>query len=271
MNMSFNSRLIGLGMKAPAVNNFIGKTFENPENPNLEKIFEGVQKKVCLLFMSRVGSTFLCDKLNRTGAAGTIREHMNIYHIKRHCEEHGVKGIDEYLEHIVQTTKTPNGVYAFKAQLDALVPLIQVGEFPDHVKEWEWITIHRKDRVAQAVSLARAKLTGRWHQKVGSDQPETKGPPEILFRHVMKNYENILAKEGANELFFRQNNLHPLRLYYEDFQVNQYNALRKIFVHLGIEMPAGLEQIAAVDQFVHMRDTYSEDVAAEFREKFLGE
>lgn len=267
----FHNRLIELGMRPSAVSAYIGKTFPTPSCSDLGRIFKGVEKKVCFLFMSRVGSTFLSEKLNRTRVVGTIHEHMNIYHIARYCEQHKLTSIEAYLTHIVQETKTPNGVYAFKAQLEALVPWAQVAELPDHVQDWYWVTIHRRDRVSQAVSLARAKLTGRWHVGSGlqEQQKAEEERPEILFRHVLKNYENILSKEGANELFFRRNNIQPLRLCYEDFQDDQYNALRKIFVFLKIPAPDNLAELTLTDGFKPMRDTYSEDVAAAFRDKFL--
>lgn len=264
----FNNRLIRAGVRAAVAKEYLGKTFPDHEPVvDLDKVFEGVSKKVCTLFMSRVGSTFLSEKLNRTGVLGTSEEMMNAYYVNKVRKENSLTSLEDYLRHCVKTTTTLNGVFSFKCQLDAIIPLIQAGELPDKSRQWSWISIHRRDLIAQAVSLTKAKASGSWHTTTNTQ--EEVSPSKVTLKDIHRNYEIILRKEGANELFFQKNRLKPLRLYYEDFQTEQLPTLEKIFNFLEIDPPANLAEIAKSGDLKPMRDEESDRLIKRFRRRFL--
>lgn|GEM_PF-5202213 len=262
-----NKRLIDLGIESGPARKLMEMTFDDHYKNNDPTVFDGVTKKICFLFMSRSGSTFLVEKLNQTGLMGEILEHMNAYKINEGKKKWGVTSMREYIRKTVKKTKTENGVFAFKCHMDGLAPLAQIGELPDNLHEWKFITIYRRDTIAQTISLARAKATGVWHDrgkgvKVGMPEEATE------MKELKRNYEIILRKQGAIERFMLHHNITPLRLCYEDFASDQVDALRQIFTFVDIEPPSNLEEVAQQGNYKVMRKPEAEIIAKKFIKKF---
>lgn len=213
-----NQRLIALGLGSGPSKKLMEMGFDDHYKRSDPSVFEGVKKKVCFLFMSRSGSTFLMEKLNQTGLVGTVMEHMNAYKMIEGKEKWGVKSTKEYIRKTVETSKTDNGVFAFKGHLEGLAPLAQIGELPDNIKDWTSVTIYRRDIVAQTISLSRAKATGVWHDRGGAKSANVGFPGEAThMKELKRNYNIILRKQGAIERFMLLHGIKPLQLCYEDF------------------------------------------------------
>lgn len=264
----FNNRLIKLGIEPDSAEHIVKSTFDDIYKNHDETIFDGVEKKVCFLFMSRSGSTFLVDKLNETGLMGKILEHFNIYKINDGKKQWGVSSTKEYVRRTIAETTSENGVFAFKGHLDSLTTLAQIGELPDKLDEWKFIIIFRRDIVAQTISLARAKATGVWHTQ--KKNPAVKSSNELISATEYKrNYKIILRKQGAIERFMLINKIEPLRLCYEDFCSDQVDALRQIFKYVGVEAPENLETIAQNGKFKKMANPELDKIAKQFVRKFV--
>ncbi|NYE70560.1 Stf0 family sulfotransferase [Microlunatus parietis] len=228
-------------------------------------IFAPVRHKVGMLFTSRSGTTFFVDVLNRSGAFGEIREHLNPYRQKTGAKKWKSASMADFVAETVRTYASPEGVFGFKGTVEALLPLAQVGELPDNAVQWSWITVHRRDIVAQAVSLFRAKATGVWHT-VGKLAGKPPMPP-YDYAGIEKQVDLIQRKQGQIERFIAQQDLTPLRLVYEDFKDDPTDALKAVFDHVGLIPPANLSALAAQGEFVVMADDQSRRYADRFRQE----
>jgi LPS sulfotransferase NodH len=100
----------------------------------------------------------------------------------------------------------------------------------------QWIFLRREDRVAQAVSWARALQSGRWaaHQKFAL-------PVVYRRRQIQRLVGLVDAQESAWETFFSAGKIEPLRLRYEDILEDRERSLRNVLDFLGV---AGASEIA---------------------------
>lgn len=227
------------------------------------EIFAPVRHKVGLLFTSRSGTTFFVDVLNRSGRFGDIREHLNPYRQRTGMKRWKSASMADYLTETVRRYSSPDGVFGIKGTVEALLPLAQVGELPDHARQWSWITVRRQDIIAQAVSLFRAKATGVWHT-VGKLTGRPPMPP-YDFAGIEKQLESIQRKQGQIERFIAHHELTPLRLVYEDFKDDPTDALKAVFHHVGLTPPDNLAALAAEGEFTVMADDQSRRYAHRFR------
>jgi LPS sulfotransferase NodH len=235
MQEDFARRVIGLGLVPQMVNRCLFTTLSDvaPDN-DTQDIFEGVSKKLGILFTSRSGSTFLSHYLTETGLFGSIQEHLSAPAIQRAVEKDGVKDMRAYVRQMVARAKGDSGVFAFKGTIQSLVPLAQIGELPDNINDWCWIFIDREDTVAQAVSLFRARRTGRWHSK--GTRRRKLPTPRYDFDAILRCYNHTLRMAGMIESFFSRHRIQPLRLSYEKFQSDPFGALAKSADRIGIEI-----------------------------------
>jgi len=233
------------------------------------EIFAPARRKVGMLFTSRSGTTFFVDVLNRTGRFGELREHLNPYRQRTGVKKWKVGSMPDYLAETVRRSTSPDGIFGFKGTVEALLPLAQVGELPDRVREWSWITVRRRDVIAQAVSLFRAKSTGVWHA-VGRLAGRPPMPP-YDFAGIEKQLELIQRKQGQIERFIAHHDLTPLRLVYEDFKDDPADALRAVFGHVGLTPPDDLAELVARTEFQVMADDQSRRYAERFAEELAAD
>lgn len=265
---SFSEHVLQIGLAPQEARKQLAsgpKKLRNSGDSDPATVFQGVQRKVGMLFTSRSGTTFFVDVLNRTGEFGNIREHMNVYMQDIGVRKWRAKSMGEYLTKSVKRHSSKNGVYGFKGTAEALLPLIQIGELPDNAAQWSWITVRRDDIIAQAISLYRAKSTGVWHDR-GRKSAEPPPMPPYDFEAIEKQVNLIQRRQGQIERFISHHDLQPLRLVYEDFRHDPTDALRAVFEHVGLPAPAQLDQLATETEFKVLRNADSERYADQFRD-----
>lgn len=93
-----------------------------------------------------------------------------------------------------------------------------------------WIRLRREDRVAQAVSWARALQSGRWasHQRFALPVFYRRGQIARLEREIDR-------QETAWEAFFATAEGEVLQLTYEDLRTDRAAVLHRVLEFLGIE------------------------------------
>jgi len=93
-----------------------------------------------------------------------------------------------------------------------------------------WIWIQRRDKLAQAISWARALQTGRWasHQRGLL-------PPIYRRAHIQGRLDAIHAAEVGWSSFFESHELTPLRIDYEDLVQHRETQILRALSHLGAE------------------------------------
>lgn len=190
-----------------------------------------------LATVPRSGSTWFSHLLWRTGCLGAPLEYLNFdpagpYFFASHSAE-----VQHRLWQSVRRRRTsPNGVFGIKCfpmQLQALQegnPTL-LADVMAMIRTGKVICLERRDRIAHAVSYARATLSGVWRkEQEGRDTPEPTYSPEA----VEAAQRWIEAQGDLWARMFDDLKIAPLRLYYEDALAQPDDSIRQVCDWLGI-------------------------------------
>jgi LPS sulfotransferase NodH len=191
----------------------------------------------------RCGSWLLCGLLTSTGVAGRPHEWFWRDTEDANRRAWGVSGFPEYLARVREAGTTPNGVFGSKLMWgqveDLLTRLKQADEgaphaalFAQHFPKPRFIWIHRKDRVAQAVSWAKAIQTGRWHHW---DTASLLGAPVYNREEIDALAAEVAAGNAAWRAWFANNDIEPLGVLFEDVIADPAAVTRGALEFLGIQ------------------------------------
>ena len=180
----------------------------------------------------RSGSTYLSHLLWQSGGLGAPLEYLNFDPNGPYFFAAGNPQAQRDLWRSVRRRRTsPNGVFGFKCfimQLEALKdgnPALLAELKPHRV-----VYLRRRDRIAHAVSLARATLSGIWDQR----QVRGQAPSVAYSEQAIERAEEAIAwQEASWERMFQSLKTDPLRLWYEDVVAAPADAVRQVADHLG--------------------------------------
>lgn len=207
-----------------------------------------------LATVPRTGSTWFSHLLWQTGCLGAPLEYLNYeprgpYYFAAHSAEQQLS-----LWHSVLRRRTsPNGVFGIKCfpgqmqslqesnpqLLNEVLSTVLPRSRPRKV-----VFLGRRNKVAHAISYARATISGVWR----SEQEREGGVDVDYARSSVENAGIGLDKVLASwEMMFRDLNLEPLRLWYEDAVDNPEAAVRQVADYLGVELdPAAAVSIPEI-------------------------
>jgi LPS sulfotransferase NodH len=182
-----------------------------------------------------------------------------------------------YLEWALQAGTTPNGVFGAKVMwgyfngfvtgLRWAVPgrqRLSVRELaPSVFPDLRYLSVTRRDKVRQAVSLWRALQTWSW----SSDQVPAVGTEHLVYSHaaIAHLIRDIEAHEYEWRTYFRECGVEPLTIVYEDFAGRYEETVRDILRHLQIP-----EAESAVIAAPHKRPQ-SDDLSREWTDRYRAE
>jgi LPS sulfotransferase NodH len=231
--------------------------------------------KSYLIFSTpRSGSTYLCDNLQNTRRAGRPREHFLFWYLAENepdlltatdltkwrlplntCFQNVIEAGSQdkifaskvmygYLEFVLKKLRLLSG--SSKSDADLLYEI-----FPN----LRIIYLEREDRIRQAVSLAKARQSGRWHfrfdPKTGMDRPlsqsaqlhvnkANKNSLVYDFKSIRSCYEEITTQSDALEEFLSSLKGPIYKLTYENLEASTFPSIEKCLDYLGIEHPTPL-------------------------------
>ena len=173
----------------------------------------------------RCGSWFLSGLLAGTGLAG--RPHEWFWRDTRASLERAwaVRDADEYVE-LVLAAGTTNGVFGAKVMWGALPDL---APFPEPRCVW----LRRRDRVAQAISFAKAVQTGHWHHW----DPPPQAEPRYRFDEIDALRREVEELDQAWGHWFEREGVEPLELAYEELVANPRAAVVRVLELLSLDVP----------------------------------
>lgn len=120
----------------------------------------------------RSGSTYLCLKLWQTGCLGAPWEYLNYQtEMKAMARRWGTNDVGEYMRRVVECRTSANGTFAIKVHFHHFSYLLQ--HYPnllDALPAPRFVVMQRQDRLAQAISLARAIQTNAWSSFAAATQ-----------------------------------------------------------------------------------------------------
>jgi len=175
---------------------------------------EMVSKKLLILSTPRSGSSLFCDVLTRTSQIGECQEWFNPRYIQAYAKLFGLTQVDfnEYTQFIIKKTIGSSGVFAVNMHIEQILQLKQSNINPLELGFDLIVYVSRRNKIKQAVSLARASLTDQW--STGTAGRET--PPEIPNSLIAQSLHHILESEQIYSNDLKQ--IVNEEFEYEDFQ-----------------------------------------------------
>jgi LPS sulfotransferase NodH len=104
----------------------------------------------------------------------------------------------------------------------------------------KYIWMRRRNHVEQAVSWAIASQTGIWAQG-GKEEFQPRPVPKFDFKAIDEWCKRIAAHEAGWENYFRENQIEPLVLFYEDVVASHRTAAERVLEFLQLPIPPGME------------------------------
>lgn len=128
-------------------------------------------KKVALISTPRCGSKFFCETLAGTGKFGYPAEWVNPSYINAYVRVFRPANLNlaEYFDFIVSRTTSENGLFALNFHVNQYVEWQKQGIDLLTIGFDRIYGLRRKDKLAQALSYAKAEASGQWR---ASDKPQ---------------------------------------------------------------------------------------------------
>lgn len=222
-----------------------------------------------LASVPRTGSTWLSHLLWQTGCLGAPLEYLNFEQAGPYGFANRSPSQQQWLWRSVLRRRTSaNGVFGFKCFPDQfeflqetdpelLTEVFESVLSRKHPPLVVWL--RRRDRVAHAISLARAMLSGVWRA-----EQERGAESRVDYSEAMVEQSGrvLEQQEAAWQQMFRDVNVKPLQLWYEEIITAPDEVVRQIAQHLGVDLipDAAIEVPPIVKQ--------AETDAREWRERF---
>jgi len=171
----------------------------------------------------RTGSELLCAYL-RERAIGVPLEYFGPASLAERLDcldGNGRTMFQRYVPLLEAKRTTPNGIFGMKlhpGQLEALSESNDEKAIRFLDLFGKIIVLRRRDKVLQAISLARAIITGQFHNVAGDETRPLSAPDELLFERIAANVNGALTEERyADRLLSRIEPRRVHTLWYEDF------------------------------------------------------
>lgn len=224
--------------------------FDFPQRPS------GPEITYLLASVPRTGSTYLSHLLWRTGCLGAPLEYLNFLPLGPYGFAATSTELQQQLWHSVLRRRcSPNGVFGLKVftaqfeKLDQQNPnLLQqvMGTMLPRDRPRYIIYLRRRDRVAQAVSLTRAALSGVWRkEQEGGDERSI----EYSEERIEEAEREIAAQEEIWTRMFSDLQIEPLCLWHEDVLADATAATVQVADHLGVRIdPAAAVEVPSIEK-----------------------
>ena len=180
----------------------------------------------------RCGSTLLCSKLWLTGVLGAPWEYLNdnfeLGDLMRRFE---ASSTTEYVDRLLACRTSSNGVFGLKAHFRHFETGLK--HFPGLLERFgtpTFIYINRRDKLAQAVSMAKAFQTKSWTSLIDPHRDALRYDRS----HIARCIEEIEAQRLGWLRWFENNNVTPFVVNYEELVVDSDEVIRTIMELLDV-------------------------------------
>lgn len=236
----------------------------------------------------RSGSTLLCDLLKQTGVAGRPASLYRRQSVDHYVERFGIapgegsKFERRYLDAAILYGTGDTGMFGMRLMWpsmpelqDKLRPLFpqqptDAGRLTTAFGTPLYIHLQRQDRVAQAISRAKAEQSGLWHRGADGSERERVKPPQTASydaAQLARFIAEATAEEAAWQRWLRAENIAPLELTYEALSADPIAVLATVLVALGCD-PAIAADVAP--QTARLADAESAAWAERYRAEHPG-
>lgn len=179
----------------------------------------------------RSGSTHLSNLLWETGCLGAPSEYLNYENEMEVMKARlGVATMDDYLARLMPLRTSPNGVFGIKCHFHHFEAAERDSE---EVQRWkaaaQFVYLDRRDRIGQAVSMARALQSNAWM----SFHAPRRAPLFYSFDLIGACLDEIRFQSEGWWRWFQANGVRPFVVFYEELCERPTEVAAKVIAHLG--------------------------------------
>ncbi len=206
----------------------------------------------------RSGSNFLCQLLASTGKLGAPLEYFNGSSRRVLDDPFYPDDPRKQIEKIRTSGATPNRIYGLKLFMYQNELVSSEIAWADILPDLHFISLRRNDVIGQAISWSRAEQTGQYRASQFA-----KAVPVYSAEHIATQMQRIRHENTGWDAYFEANNIHPLRLIYEEVEADPQSAIDRVATFIGVDTPClvDLKKVSVVRQ--------SDSISAAWRERFL--
>lgn len=210
----------------------------------------GTTFRYLLCSTARCGSNMVGDMLLKTGQAGDPLEYLNGRYIAGYLRSVGTPHAKElnmsrYLADIERRRSSPNGVFGIKMHyehLEAHFSGDMAKTLPFLRRFDRAVALRRRDKLAQAVSLHRARVTQIWSSEdkrfLADDDPRLHREVAFEPAAISRALADIVREEEAWERTLRHAQIPYQVFWYEDFVTDRQAMFANLFEFLQIRHDA---------------------------------
>jgi trehalose 2-sulfotransferase len=213
-------------------------------NPAISYIIASIQ---------RSGTHLLCGILRSTGVAGSPEEHFLSKPGETWEKRWGTPSRVAYVQRVLRQNTGADGIFGIVVMWSYFERMLQMlQEIPEYknlngpqllaavFNKPKYIWMRRRNHVEQAVSWAMACQTGVWTQKA-EEKSQPRAVPKFDFKVIDEWCRRIAAHDEGWANYFRENQIEPLVLFYEDIVASHRTAAERVLEFLGLPFPPRME------------------------------
>lgn len=274
-------------------------------SPNLFYVERMPQTSYIICGTQRSGSNLLCEALWATGLAGGPREPFLVWYLAarepERLKDDFVKPWliprDAYLRKLISEGTSANGVFGVKIMWSYFgIVIDNLRTFPEYeglapseilrsvFPDLHYIHMTRRDKVRQAVSMARATQSRKWvdvepwvlqdetdpflanmmprlkHHLANFREDEV----QYDFDQIERFHAMLVDHDRAWEAYFAESGIRPYRVVYEDLADSYEETAIDVLRHLEVPLP---DQLVFKERFLRRQgDSVNDEWAQRFRE-----
>jgi LPS sulfotransferase NodH/2-polyprenyl-3-methyl-5-hydroxy-6-metoxy-1,4-benzoquinol methylase len=193
-----------------------------------------LRKSYIIASSARSGSTYLARSLAQTGLLGTPSEVFNsaTNELQTLMARFKAYSAADYIAKLLARRTSRNGIFGIKAHFHQFEAFLK--KYPallEALAPVTYIYIDRRDKVAQAVSMAKALQTDQWSS-------QWRGRPDPVLRYdrglIEKSLKEVELQDARWLQWFETHDIAPFRVTYEDLIADPAGIVRGIVELLGV-------------------------------------
>jgi LPS sulfotransferase NodH len=186
---------------------------------------------VFLCFTQRCGSTYLAQLIGSGGQYNVPREYLNHEHVIARSAKRNLTSFADYFSDLARADAKQGRIFIKVTPLH-LGLLQEAGLLGRIVGCSDFVLIERGDKLAQAISFAIARETGKYTSNMQSRKSEA----DLVYQReaITKLLNSLVDSYKQFDMFFGLNGIVPVNIVYEQLVANPMAALKLISDRLGI-------------------------------------
>lgn len=190
-------------------------------------------KSYIVASLTRSGSQFLASALWKTGLLGAPCEYLfPAYDMRPMMNRLRATSQADYIAKLLACRTSRNGVFGINVHIQHFNSFLRsYPALPDVLAPLTYIHTTRRNKLAQAVSMAKAYQTSAWTSQMKASTSSAQYSRELIEMCL----KDVDQQERDWEQWFASNNVTPFRLVYEDLAADPAAMVRSIIELLGVQ------------------------------------